>query len=90
MNAEAMVLTGGNGARLQGVVSDRPKKPMAGVSGRPFLEWLPLGWRSQGLQRFVPCTGHMAEMVEAHFGGGAPWGVEVRCSADPIPLSPEY
>jgi len=36
---QALILAGGLGTRLQEMLSDYPK-PMALISGRPFLEYL--------------------------------------------------
>ena len=82
---EAVVLVGGKGTRLRGVVSDRPK-PMALVCGRPFLEWLLLALRAQGVTRVVLATGYMADSVEDYFGDGAAWDMELLYSKDPSPL----
>ena len=82
---DALILAGGKGARLRSVVSDRPK-PMAEVAGRPFVEWLLLALRAQGVRRVIFCTGYMSEMVEAHFRAGRQWDMEVAYSRDPVPL----
>jgi NDP-sugar pyrophosphorylase family protein len=82
---DALILVGGKGARLQSVVRDRPK-PMAEVAGRPFVEWLLLALRAQGVRRVIFCTGYMSEVIEAHFRDGRQWDMEVVYSRDPIPL----
>jgi NDP-sugar pyrophosphorylase family protein len=82
---EAMVLVGGKGTRLQSVLSDRPK-PMALIAGRPFLEWLLLSLRTRGIRRVILCTGHLGELVEAHFTDGHYLDIEVIYSQDPAPL----
>lgn len=82
---EAIVLVGGKGTRLQGVVSDRPK-PMAPVAGRPFLEWLLLAVRRQGARRAILATGYMGNVVEAHFGDGRRWHMDIVYSREPSPL----
>lgn len=82
---EAMILIGGKGTRLGSVVSDRPK-PMAEVTGRPFVEWLLLALRAQGIRRIIFNTGYMSEVVEAYFGDGDQWNMEVVYSPDPFPL----
>lgn len=81
----ALLLVGGLGTRLRGVLDDCPK-PMASILGRPFAEWLLLWLKLQGIRRVVMCTGHMGDMVEAHFGHGDAWGVEVAHAQDPYPL----
>ncbi len=64
---EAIILAGGLGTRLRPVVHDRPK-PMAPVSGRPFLEHLMDYWAKQGISRFVLSVGYLSESIRSHFG----------------------
>ncbi len=64
---EAIVLAGGLGTRLREAVSDLPK-PMAPVSGRPFLEYLLDYWIKQGVQEFVLSVAYKHEIIEKHFG----------------------
>lgn len=82
---DVVFLVGGRGTRLQGVVDDRPK-PMADVSGRPFLEWLVLLYKTRGILRFVFCTGYMGEYIKSHFGDGRKWGIEIIYSPESVPL----
>ena len=81
----ALVLAGGLGTRLKGVVDDRPK-PMALVAGRPFLEWLVLRARAQGVCEITFCTGHMGEAVEEYFGDGRKLGVALHYSREKTPI----
>ncbi len=85
MPDEAIVLVGGRGARLQEVVADRPK-PMADVKGKPFVEWLLLALRLQGVRRVVLSVGHMAEYIEEELGRGDRFGLEIVYARDPFPL----
>ena len=64
---EAIILAGGFGTRLQSVVSDVPK-PMATISGRPFLEILLKSLAEMGFSRVVLSLGYKAEMIRSHFG----------------------
>jgi NDP-sugar pyrophosphorylase family protein len=82
---DAIVLAGGKGTRLQRIVGDRPK-PMAQVAGRPFVEWLLLALRSQGLRRVILSTGYKGDMVEAHFGDGERLGLDLIYSHESVPL----
>lgn len=71
---EAIVLAGGLGTRLRSVVSDVPK-PMAPIGGRPFLEYLMVYWRQQGVERFILSVGYLHKKIEDYFGNrfeGAP------------------
>ncbi len=84
-NLPVLILVGGLGTRLESVVRDRPK-PMALIAGRPFLEWLVLMLRSQGLTKITFCTGHKAEMIQNYFGDGSRHGVCLRYSREAYPL----
>ncbi len=64
---EAIVLAGGLGTRLRTVVPDVPK-PMAPVSGRPFLEILLTMLATKRFERIVLSLGHLSKAVVRHFG----------------------
>ena len=65
---DAIILCGGRGTRLAAVVSDVPK-PLALVSGRPFLDYILDHLAARGLvRRAVLAIGHMAERIVAHYG----------------------
>jgi NDP-sugar pyrophosphorylase family protein len=82
---EAMLLVGGKGRRLTSVVNDRPKS-MAAVANRPFLEWLLLMLRIQGVRRAILCTGYMSHVIESHFRNGHRIGMEIVYSHESVPL----
>lgn len=62
MDANLLVLAGGFGTRLRTVLADRPK-PLAPVSGRPFLERLIESWVAVGQREFVFLLHHQADLV---------------------------
>jgi NDP-sugar pyrophosphorylase family protein len=76
-----IVLAGGLGTRLRPVVPQGPKC-MGPVAGRPFLEHLVDALRGQGLRQFVFAIGYGGASIRAHFGTGAPFGVEASYSDD--------
>lgn len=82
---EAIILAGGKGTRLKSVLDDR-SKPMAIIGGKPFIEWILLMLRRQGIQRAVICTGHLSETVESYFGDGRNIGMKIAFARDPFPL----
>lgn len=59
---QAIILAGGFGTRLKSQVGNLPK-PMAPVSGRPFLSWLLEYMAGQGVTDAVLCLHHMPEMI---------------------------
>ncbi len=82
---DAIILCGGKGKRLQSIVNDRPK-PMAEVAGRPFLEWIILSLKAQGVQRVIFCTGYMNEAIKVYFNNGNRWGIKILYSHESTPL----
>jgi D-glycero-alpha-D-manno-heptose 1-phosphate guanylyltransferase len=82
---QAVVLVGGLGSRLRPTVADRPKA-LAIVGGRPFLDWLLLALRGQGVRRIVLATGHLAEAFDPHLAGWRSLGLEVELSREASPL----
>lgn len=73
---QAILLAGGLGTRLRSVVSDRPK-PMALIQGKPFLEYVVMELRRQGVDRIIFAVGYKGQMVEEYFGEGREWGLSV-------------
>jgi len=65
---DVLMLVGGKGTRMHSVVKDRPK-PMADISGRPFLDKLIEYVSSFGHNRFILCAGHMAEYLTNYYQG---------------------
>jgi D-glycero-alpha-D-manno-heptose 1-phosphate guanylyltransferase len=63
----AVILAGGLGTRLRSVVPDLPK-PMAMISGRPFLEYLMNYWVAQGVKKFILSVAYKRELIIQHFG----------------------
>ncbi|KAK0349237.1 hypothetical protein LTR94_033973, partial [Friedmanniomyces endolithicus] len=80
---KAVVLCGGKGTRLG--LTDRPKA-MVPVAGRPLLERLVEDVRDAGFTDIVLLTGHLAEVIEAHFGDGSAFGVRIAHVREGEPL----
>jgi len=80
----AIVLAGGLGTRLRSVVQDVPK-PMAAVGGKPFLEIVLGYYRQQGINRFILSVGHLAHIIQGHFGNT--WqDCQIDYSVETVPL----
>jgi len=65
---EAIILAGGFGTRLQHVLGTNIPKPLAPVSGRPFLTYLLRHLEIAGYQHVVLSTGYLSERIEQYFG----------------------
>ncbi len=63
MIKEAIILAGGLGTRLRSVVADKPKC-MAPVAGKPFLDYLILFLKNNGIENFIFSVGYMHEVIE--------------------------
>ena len=70
---QAILLAGGLGTRLRSVVSDRPK-PMALIQNKPFMEYVVLELKKQGIQDIIFAVGYKGTMVEDYFGDGEAFG----------------
>ena len=84
-DVKAVILAGGLGTRLRSVVTSKPKV-MAPIGDRSFLELLVRHLRSQGIRRFVFCTGYLADQIESKFGDGKRWDVSIEYSKEETPL----
>lgn len=67
MNIPAIVLAGGLGTRLRNVVKDLPK-PMAPINGKPFLHYVFVYLKKQGVKQVILSVGYKAEVIEEYFG----------------------
>jgi NDP-sugar pyrophosphorylase family protein len=57
---------------------------MVAVAGKPFLEWLILQSKANGVRRLVLCTGYLADAIESYFGDGAKWEVDLVYSRETV------
>ncbi|MEA2237926.1 MAG: hypothetical protein QOC81_2650 [Thermoanaerobaculia bacterium] len=79
------ILAGGFGTRLGALTRDIPK-PMIEIAGRPYLERVIESFAQRGLRDIVLLTGYRSEVIEAHFGDGARFGVRIAYSRETEPL----
>ena len=75
------ILAGGLATRLR-PLTERIPKALVEVAGRPFVDWQLELLAAAGIKRVVFCVGYLGEMIEAHVGDGARFGLEVSYSYD--------
>ncbi len=75
------ILAGGLATRLRPRTDDLPKA-LIPVADEPFLTHQLRLLHAQGLRRVVLCLGYLGEMIQAHFGAGAAYGMEIEYSFD--------
>lgn len=63
---DIVILCGGAGTRFQTVADNKPKA-MADILGKPFLDILLDYYMKLGFQRFVLCTGYMADYIKNYY-----------------------
>jgi NDP-mannose synthase len=82
---DVVVLAGGRGTRLAPYTTVLPK-PLMPVGDMPVLEILLRRLASAELRMVHLAVGHLAELIEAFFGDGARFGVELRYWRELDPL----
>ena len=63
---EAIILAGGKGTRLRSVIKNIPK-PMATISGKPFLEILIELFENKGIEHFIISVGYLSDHIIDYF-----------------------
>jgi dTDP-glucose pyrophosphorylase len=72
-----VIMAGGLGSRLKELTRETPK-PMLNVGSRPILETIVRSFSEQGFRSFYLAVNYKAEQIEAHFGDGSNFGIEVH------------
>lgn len=72
---EAIVLVGGLGTRL-GELTKLTPKPLLPINKKPFLEYLVLNLKKQGIKRIVFSIAYHGDLIRKHFGNGSVYGLE--------------
>jgi NDP-sugar pyrophosphorylase family protein len=75
------ILAGGRATRLGAIAKEIPKL-LVEVAGEPFFTHQLRLLRSAGLHRIVLCVGHLGDQIQAKYGDGAGWGVQIDYSFD--------
>jgi D-glycero-alpha-D-manno-heptose 1-phosphate guanylyltransferase len=80
----AVILAGGLGTRISRLLDGRPK-PLAMISGKPFLAWLIAYLVRQGITDVIVSAGYRAEMLADFCAGQSTPNVRVRCIEETEP-----
>lgn len=80
---QAAILCGGMGTRLR-PITDKIPKPMVLVNGKPFLEYLLVQLRENGVKEVILMTGYLGEQISQYFGDGASLEMRIRYSHGPV------
>ena len=83
--SDVVVLAGGTGTRLRPYTTVLPK-PLMPVGDMPVLEILLRRLAAAGFVRINLAVGHLAELIEAYFGDGRRYGVELVYWRESEPL----
>jgi dTDP-glucose pyrophosphorylase len=79
------LMAGGFGTRLRPLTNNCPK-PLLKVGDKPILEVTLLNFIKSGFVNFYISTHYMPEMIQAHFGDGSKWGVNITYIHEESPL----
>jgi NDP-sugar pyrophosphorylase family protein len=81
----AVVMCGGLGTRLRPLTYAIPK-PLLPVGEKPILELLIESLRDHGIRSIILSVGYRADLIEAYFGSGDSFGVEISYVREREPL----
>lgn len=79
------LMAGGFGTRLRPLTDNCPK-PMLKIGDKPILETLIRNFIKAGFVNFYISTHYMPEIIEAHFGDGSDFGVNIIYVHEEKPL----
>jgi histidinol-phosphate phosphatase family protein len=79
---QAVILCGGRGIRLRPITDHLPK-PMVRIHSRPFLEYLILQLKQQGISEILLLTGFFGEKIREYFGDGTKFSIIIKYSHGP-------
>ena len=82
---KVVVIAGGQGTRIASVNSEIPKA-MIPINGKPILEYETEMALRYGYMDFIFIIGYMGEQIEAYFGDGRKWGVNIEYFKEDKPL----
>lgn len=85
INMQAIILAGGKGTRLAPYTMVFPK-PLMPIGDMPILEIVIRQLKKHGFTKIVLAVGYLSGLIEAYFGDGSKWGVQITYSREDQPL----
>ncbi|NQU44110.1 NTP transferase domain-containing protein [bacterium] len=85
-DTRVVIMAGGQGARLRPYTTVLPK-PLLPVGDRPVLEHVLGRVAKAGLRRVTVSVGHLAELIQAFFGDGSRWDLDIDYAIEDRPLN---
>jgi NDP-sugar pyrophosphorylase family protein len=82
---QAIILAGGKGTRLKPYTVVFPK-PLMPIGDYPILEVVIRQLKLSGFDKATMAVGHLKELLQAFFGDGERWGVDISYSFEDKPL----
>ena|SRR2546428_2505568 len=83
MPETAIVLSGGEGARLRPITQDMPKG-LVKIAGRPMLQWVVEWLADGGVSEIVIGVAYLKEKIMRYFGDGKRFGANIRYSVHTV------
>lgn len=77
----AMILAAGVGSRLDPLTRNVPK-PLVPILNRPVMEYLVELLKKHGFDEIMVNVHYLGDQIEAHFGDGSRWGVDIHWSRE--------
>lgn len=82
MISQAVIFCGGLGTRLMPITQKIPK-PMVIVKGKPFLEYLIMQCRSNGIKEVILLCGYRYDIIKNYFKNGEKFGLKIKYHYNP-------
>ena len=82
---QAIIMAGGEGRRLHPYTTILPK-PLMPIGNIPILELILRQLKYYGFDQITLAVGYLAELLQAYFGSGERWGIDITYSREKMNL----
>ena len=83
---QALILAGGQGTRIREITKDEISKVMLPVNGKPFLYYILMYLKKEGIKDVILCVGYKKEKIKEYFKDGSGLGLKITYSDEDVPL----